>query len=193
MAFTFGWKPALVGARCEVKVDEAGAELKRGSRIQRVNFSEVAGGRLLELNMRTSSVSLVLMHRGGKFAINHGGQITDAAHDENAAAFVAASAAILEGLARVKPGVQLELGGGPGVRWTMAVLGAVMAILGALLVLIPLVEGRMDFEGIALIVMAILIALSGGAFAMRYNPFAKLPTAAPADLARVLRSHLPKG
>jgi hypothetical protein len=195
MAQTFSWKPALVGSREEVRVDRAWAEATRGSKTRKVRFADVTGGRLLELNMRTSSVSLVLMHRGedgnAKFVINHGGRIDDAAHDENAAQFVAASAEILENLAAARPDVHLELGGGPGVRWTMAILGAVMAIIGALLVLIPFGEGRLDFEGIAVIGMAILIAVSGGALAMRYSPFKKLPTVSSTDLARVLRSHVP--
>ncbi len=197
MAQTFSWKPALVGSREEVRVDQAWAEARRGSKTRKVRFADVTGGRLLELNMRTSSVSLVLMHTGeggqAKFVINHGGRIDDAAHDENAAAFVEASAAILENLAVARPDVQLDLGGGPGVRATMAVLGAMMAVIGALLALIPFGEGRLDFEGIALIGMAILIAVGGAGLAIRYNPFAKLATVAPAHLARVLRSHLPRG
>lgn len=194
MAQTFSWKPALVGSREEVRVDRAWAEATRGSKTRKVRFEDVTGGRLLELNMRTSSVSLVLMHKGGrgKFVINHGGRVTDAAHDENAAAFVEASAEILENLAAARPGVQLDLGGGPGVRWTMAILGVAMAIMGALLALIPFGEGRLDFEGVAVVVMAALIAVSGGAFALRYNPFKELPKTLPADLARILRSHLPK-
>lgn len=195
MAQTFSWKPALVGSRFEVRVDRAWAEAARGSKTRKVRFADVTGGRLLELNMRTSSVSLVLMHKGeggqAKFVINHGGRIDDAAHDENAAQFVEASAEILENLAAARPDVQLDLGGGMGVRVTMAILGAVMAIMGALLALIPFGEGRLDFEGIALIGMAILIAVSGGAFAMRYNPLKKLPAVSPADLARILRGHLP--
>lgn len=193
MARTFSWKPALIGSRFEARVDDAGAETTRGSRTQRINFNEVTGGRLLELNMRTSSVSLVLMHRNGKFVVNHGGRITDAAHDENAAMFVAASAAILEGLARVKPKLQLDLGGGVGLRATMAGLGVVMGMLGVLLTLIPLGEGRFDFDGIAVIVMGILIATGGVGLAMRYSPFAKLETISAAELARVMRSHVPRG
>lgn len=197
MAQTFSWKPALVGSREEVRVDRAWAEATRGSKTRKVRFEDVTGGRLLELSMRTSSVSLVLMHKGeggrAKFVINHGGRIMDAAHDENAAAFVGASAEILENLAVARPGVQLDLGGGPGVRWTMAILGAAMAIMGVLLALIPFGEGRLDFEGIALVGMAILIVVGGAGLAVRYSPFSKLPTVAPAELARVLRSHVPKG
>lgn len=196
MAQTFSWKPALVGSREEVRVDRAWAEATRGSKTRKVRFEDVTGGRLLELNMRTSSVSLVLMHKGeggrDKFVINLGGRITDAAHDENAAAFVEASAEILENLAVARSGVQLDLGGGPGVRWTMAILGVAMAIMGALLALIPFGEGRLDFEGIAVVVMAALIAVSGGAFALRYNPFKELPRTSPANLAHILRSHLPQ-
>lgn len=51
----------------------------------------------------------------------------------------------------------------------------------------------MDFDGMALIVMAILIGVSGGACALRYNTLAKRPTVSAADLARVLRSHPAKG
>jgi hypothetical protein len=197
MAQTFSWKPALVGSREEVRVDRAWAEATRGSKTRKVRFADVTGGRLLELNMRTSSVSLVLMHTGeggnAKFVINHGGRIDDAAHDENAAAFVEASAEILENLAAARPDVQLDLGGGMGVRWTIALLGVMMALVGVLLALIPFGEGRLDFEGMAVIGMAILVAVGGAGLAFRFNPFAKLPTLSPADLARVLRSHLPAG
>lgn len=197
MAETFSWKPALVGSREEVRVDRAWAEATRGSKTRKVRFADVTGGRLLELHMRTSSVSLVLIHKGeggpDKFVINHAGRINDAAHDESAAAFVEASAEILENLAAPRPDVQLDLGGGMGVRVTMAAPGVMMAVIGALLVLIPFGEGRLDFEGMALIGMAILIAVGGVGLAMRYNPFAKLDTVAPADLASILRSHLPRG
>lgn len=149
MSAIFSWKPSLVGPRYEVRVDSAGAEATRGSKTRKVRFSSVTGGRLLELYMRTSSVSLVLMHKGKdgvtKFVINHGGRVSDASYDENAAAFVAASAEILEYLAKARPETQISLGGGTGVRATMAMLGISMAVMGALLVIIPLVHSPSMF------------------------------------------------
>lgn len=189
----YSWKPALVGSRCEVRVDAAGAEVARGSRTQRVNFSDVTGGRLLELNMRTSSVSLILMHAGGKFVIHYGGAVTDAAHSKEAAGFLGASVAVLEGLAKVKPAMQLQLGGGPGLRWTLAVMGVVMAVIGALLALVPFGEGQFDLEGAALVLVSILIVAGGVGMAGRFNPFAKLQGMTPDEIAAILRSHLPKG
>lgn len=196
MVATFSWKPALVGSRFEVRIDRAWAEATRGSKTRKVRFSDVTGGRLLELYMRTSSVSLVLMHTGedgsGKFVINHGGRITDAAHDENAAAFVAASAEILEALAAARPDVQLDLGGGVGLRAVMAGLGVIMALLGVAVGLIPFGQGAAGFETALVVLMAIVIVVGGVGVAMRYNPFAKLETIPAMELARVMRSHLPK-
>lgn len=196
MAGTFSWKPALVGSRFEVRVDRAWAEATRGSKTRKVRFADVTGGRLLELYMRTSSVSLVLMHKGEdgnvKFVINHGGRITDASHDENAAAFVTASAEILENLAAARPEVQLHLGGGVGLRAVMAGLGVSMALLGVAVGLIPFGQGAAGFETALMVLMAILIVAGGVSVAMRYNPFAKLETISPAELARVMRSHIPK-
>jgi energy-converting hydrogenase Eha subunit C len=40
--------------------------------------------------------------------------------------------------------------------------------------------------------MAIVIVVGGVGVAMRYNPFAKLETIPAMELARVMRSHLPK-
>ncbi|HEY1091676.1 MAG TPA: hypothetical protein VGE47_11330 [Burkholderiaceae bacterium] len=192
MSAIFSWKPSLVGPRYEVRVDSAGAEATRGSKTRKVRFSSVTGGRLLELYMRTSSVSLVLMHKGKdgvtKFVINHGGRVSDASYDENAAAFVAASAEILEYLAKARPETQISLGGGTGVRATMAMLGISMAVMGALLVIIPLVQGDVGFEDAMMGLMAVVFAASGVGLAIRYNPFAKLETMSPEDLARLLRS-----
>jgi hypothetical protein len=196
MHATFSWKPVLVGSRFEVRVDKAWAEATRGSKTRKVRFADVTGGRLLELSMRTSSVSLVLMHTGkdgnGKFVINHGGRISDASHDENAAAFVAASAEVLENLAAARPEVQLDLGGGVGLRAVMAVLGVIMALLGVAVGLIPFGQGAAGFETALVVLMAILIVVGGVGLAMRYSPFAKLETISAAELARVMRSHLPK-
>ncbi len=157
-----------------------------------MRFANVTGGRLLELYMRTSSVSLVLMHMGEdgetKFVINHGGRVSDASFDENAAAFVAASAEILEYLAKTRPETQISLGGGTAVRATMAMLGIAMAVMGALLFIIPLVQGDVGFEDAMTGLMAIVIAAGGVGLAIRYNPFAKLETMSPEDLARLLRS-----
>ena len=44
----FEFKPALMGARCEVRVNAAGAEMSRGSHSQRVRFADVTGARLVE-------------------------------------------------------------------------------------------------------------------------------------------------
>lgn len=194
MSAIFSWKPSLVGPRYEVRVDSAGAEARRGSKTRKVRFANVTGGRLLELYMRTSSVSLVLMHKGEdgrtKFVINHGGRVSDASYDENAAAFVAASAEILEYLAKARPETQISLGGGTGVRATMAMLGISMAVMGALLVIIPLVHGEVGFEDAMMGLMAVVFVASGVGLAVRYNPFARLETTSPADLARFLRSHV---
>lgn len=194
MGAIFNWKPSLVGPRYEVRVNSAGAEATRGSKTRKVRFANVTGGRLLELYMRTSSVSLVLMHKGEdgstKFVINHGGRVSDASYDENAAAFVAVSAEILEYLAKARPETQISLGGGTGVRATMAMLGISMAVMGALLVIIPFVHGDVGFEDAMMGLMAVVFVASGVGLAVRYNPFAKLETTSPADLARFLRSHV---
>lgn len=192
MAQTFSWKPALLGAREEVRVDGTSAQATRGTKTRKVRFADVTGARFLEIHMRTSSVSLVLLHRDGKFAVNYGGRVSYAAHDRHAAGFVAASVAILEGLAAAKPGLALQIGPGPGLRWTMAVLGLMMVGVGAPLALLPFAEG-MDGEGLVLFIMAAFFALVGVGVIRRYNPFAKLPTATAADLANTLRPHLPPG
>lgn len=188
---TFQWKPALMGARYEVRVDEAGAIARRGSREQKVCFADVTGGRFLEIAMRTSSTSLVLFHRNGKFVINHGGLAREAAHSEEAGGFVEACVAILDSLARVKPDLDLSMGGGPGIRWTMAILGLTMAGLGALIAIVPFGQGGMDAEGVVVIVMAIATAFGGLGLAGRYNPLRTPPAIKAGELAVALRAFLP--
>lgn len=191
MAQTFSFKPALLGARCEVRVDAAGAEMTRGASRKSVRFAEVTAARLVEINMRTSSVSLVLMHRNGKFAYSYGGRVAEAADNIEAAGFVASAVAVLEALAAAKPQAEVALGGGPGLRWTMAVMGVAMAVLGALMALIPFGQGTMDGEGFVVVILAALIAVSGVGLAARYNPFGKLPAVKAGELAALLRRFLP--
>jgi len=188
----FEYKPALLGARCQIRVDDAGAEAVRGTKRQRVRFADVTVVRWLEIYMRTSSVSLVLLHRDGKFAVSYGGRATEAAHNADAAGFVAASAAILEGLARARPDLEVRLGGGAGLRWTMAVMGGVMAMLGALMALIPFGQGNAVGEGIVVVLMAMLVAFGGVGIVLRYNPLKPLPAVNPDALALLLRRYLPE-
>jgi len=189
-AQTFSWKPALMGARYEVRADEAGVEAARGSKAQKVRYADVTSGRFLEIAMRTSSTSLVLLHRNGKFVINHGGLAREAAHSEDARGFVAACVAILDGLAAARPGAEIAMGGGAGIRWTMAILGVLMAGIGALLAIVPFAEGGVDGEGVMIAIMAIAVALGGLGLAARYNPLRKPPTIKAADLATALRTFL---
>lgn len=188
---TFSFKPALIGARCEIRVDEAGAELSRGATRRKVRFADVTAARLVEINMRTSSVSLVLMHAGGKFTFSYGGRVTEAATNANAAGFVAASVAVLEALAVVKPDLQVGMGGSSALRTVMTLLGIVMTVLGLLTALIPFGQGRMDGEAIVVVVMAVLIAAGGVGLVARYNPFSRLPLMPAAGLAQALRQYLP--
>lgn len=189
---TFGWKPALMGARYQLRVDETSASAKRGSRERTVNFIDVTGGRFLEIAMRTSSTSLVLLHGRDKFVINHGGLAREAAHSKEARNFVEACVAILDSLARVKPDLELSMGGGPGIRWTMAILGLMMAGLGVLIAIIPFGQGGMDAEGIVVIVTAIAIALGGLGLAGRYNPMRRPPKIKAGELAAALQTFLLK-
>ena len=149
----FDFKPALMGARCDVRVNETGAEMSRGSHAQRVRFVDVTGARLVEVSARTSSTSLVLLHPEGKFVLQYAGQVSAAANDEDAAGYVRACVAILEGVAAVKPEVEVSFGGTVGLRATMAVLGIAMAVMGALVALIPLSEGPVDGEAITTALM----------------------------------------
>lgn len=188
----FEFKPALMGARCEVRVNAAGAEMSRGSHSQRVRFADVTGARLVEVSARTSSTSLVLLHPEGKFVLQYAGQVSAASHDEDAAGFVRACVAILEALAAVKPEVDVSFGGTLGLRATMAVLGVAMAILGVLVALIPLGEGPIDGEAIITALMALAIVLGGLALAATYNPFRKPPALKAEVAAGALKSRLPE-
>jgi hypothetical protein len=187
---TFSYKPALLGARCDVSLDARGARARRGNREQAVKFADVTAVRFVQIAMRTSSTSLVLIHRDGKFAINYGGLSREAAHSEEAKGFVGACVAILEAYAAARPGAEVLLGGGPALRMTMAGMGVVMAVLGALLALIPLGQSGVDGEGLVVIVMAGLIALGGVGLAVRYNPFKPLPAVKADALADLLRQYL---
>ena len=188
----FEFKPALMGARCEVRVNETGAEMSRGSQSQRVRFADVTGARLVEVSARTSSTSLVLLHPEGKFVLQYAGRVSAAAGDEDAAVYVRACTVILEALAAVKPEVEVSFGGTVGLRATMAGLGVAMAILGALVALIPLGEGPVDGEAIITALMALLIVFGGLALAVTYNPFRK-PGSFKADVAAgLLKAYLPE-
>lgn len=192
MAQAFSFKPALLGARCEVRVDAVGAVVTRGDRKTSVRFADVTSARFVEISMRTSSVSLVLMHRNGKFAYSYGGRVSEAAGNAEAAGFVASAVAVLEGLAAVKPEAEVALGGGPGLRWTMAVMGVVMAVLGALMALIPFGQGTMDGEGVVVVILAAVIAIGGVGLAVRYNPLGRLPSIKAGELAALLRRFVPE-
>lgn len=188
----FDFKPALMGAGCEVRVTQTGAEMSRGSRSQRVRFADVTGVRLVEVSARTSSTSLVLLHAEGKFALQYAGRVSAAASDDDAAEYVRACAAILDALAAVKPEVEVSFGGTVGLRATMAGLGVAMAVLGALVALIPLGEGPVDGEAVTTALMALLIVFGGLALAVTYNPFKAPPRLKVGLAANVLRAHLPE-
>lgn len=190
MEQTFSFKPALLGARWEVRVSETGVDATRGAKRQSARFADVTEARLVEIYMRTSSVSLVLLHRTGKFAINYGGRVSEAASNPDAAGFVAASAAILDGLARTQPDFEVRLGGGAGLRWTMAILGAAMAALGVLLALIPFGQGGVAGEGVVVVITAMLVAFGGIGLAWRYNPFKPLPRVKASELAGLFSQYL---
>lgn len=188
----FDFKPALMGARCEVRVNETGVEMSRGSHSQRVRFADVTGARLVEVSARTSSTSLVLLHAEGKFALQYAGRVSAAKHDADAAGYVHACVAILESLGSVKPDVEVSFGGTVALRATMAGLGVAMAILGALVALIPLGEGPMDGDAITTALMALLIVFGGLALAATYNPFKAPPRLKAEAAASILKTHLPE-
>ena len=189
----FNYKPALLGARCDVRVSPDGVEMSRGSKTQAVRPSEVTGVRLVEVSARTSSTSLVLLHAGGKFALQYGGRVDAAHHDKDAAEFVRACVAILEAVAAAKQDMDDSFGGAIGLRSTMAGLGVAMGLMGLLIAVIPFSEGPVDGEGIVTVLMALGIALGGFALAATYNPFRKPPALKASDAAEVLRAHLPAG
>ena len=188
----FEFKPALMGARCEVRVNAAGAEMSRGSHSQQVRFADVTGARLVEVSARTRSTSLVLLYPEGRFVLQYAGQVSAAKHDEDAAGFVRACVAILAALAEMKPEVEVSFGGTVGLRATMAGLGVAMAVLGALVALIPLGEGPIDGEAITTALMALAIVLGGLALAATYNPFRKPPAMQAGMAAGALKAHLPE-
>lgn len=191
MAQTFSYKPALLGSRYEVSVTPEGVSAVRGKKVQAVAFKDVTGVRVVEISARTSSTSLVLLHPDGKFVLQFVGLITQAPFNEEAAGFVRASVATLEGLGVVKPDMDVSFGGGAGLRGTMFALGVITALMGGLLAVAAFFEADVDkTDRIAPGLLLIAMAIGGVAMARAYNPFRKPPAVKAALAAEVLRAHL---
>lgn len=171
-------------------MDSDGVRVTAGSRVQALLFRNVTGGRIVEINMRQASTSLVLLHREGKLVLSYAGRVHDAAHDKQAAGFVAACVAILDGLARKQPEAVLHEGGGPGTRWSMAIIGAATAVLALLFAVLAFGEGTEMGERVTILAASVALGATGYALARGNNPFRAPPTIRASELAQRLRAIL---
>lgn len=159
--------------------------LTRGQKVKALSFAEVSAVRFVELVGRTSSTSLVLMTRQGKTVLHCGVRLADAPHDADARAFVSACAAVLEALGRARPDLEVSHGGGPILRSFMALLGVALTVIGAGFAILGL-AGDGFGEKIFVCLMGGVMAWTGWAMAMSFNPFRPPVRTTLAEAARNL-------
>ena len=189
MATEFTYKPAALSAEQTVKVDPDGITLQIANETRQLSFDRLKAVNYWSLRtrgMEFRGLEFETVERKRLF-VRMNLAANGISSEEDKAGFEAMISTLLEHFARARPDLPITLGQRPVWRWLWFAMGLATLVMGAGILALALMDGRMERLGSALVPIVLLV-LFGAGMSYGFFPLRPSPRLSPEAVLRRLRS-----